>query len=72
MQHVRKMQNLAQQVLTAGLEFVTEQDREGVDALATEIIALGTWCGESALGKGRTASSADALTPSGLLQTGVR
>ena len=72
MQHVRRMQNLAQQVLTAGVEIVCEKDREGVDLLLTEIVALGTWCGWN-LPLEKTAPPAHPLPlpTSGFLQTGA-
>lgn len=72
MQHVRKMQNIAQQILTAGAEMVCEQDREGVDALITEVVALGTWCGWNLpLEKAAPPANPIPLPVSGLLQTGV-
>jgi len=43
MRHVRQMQQLAQHVLSSGYDATLSHDRPGLDALLTEIVALGTW-----------------------------
>jgi hypothetical protein len=45
LEHLGRCKRTAQQLLTAGLEFLMAQDQEATDLLLTDCFACGTWSG---------------------------
>ncbi|TVR43098.1 MAG: hypothetical protein EA402_10240 [Planctomycetota bacterium] len=45
MRHLRQMQDCLQQIMGGGFEVAVASNRQGMDLLLTELLALGTWHG---------------------------